>query len=172
MSDIMEQTIPQGNPARLYRFILYARKSTDREDKQIQSIDDQVRLATERAVREGITIVRTIVESRSAKLAGKRPGFAEMIRLLEKGRADAIVTWHPDRLARNAVDGGWVIDLLDRGKLKHVVFASGYQFDNTPEGKLMLSLVFSQAKYQVDKLTIDVSRGMRSKRELGGFPAR
>jgi DNA invertase Pin-like site-specific DNA recombinase len=172
MSDTGDRSVPQSNPARLYRFVLYARKSTDREDKQIQSIDDQIRLATERAAREGLAIVHTLVESRSAKRPDSRPGFAEMIRLLEKGKADAVITWHPDRLARNAVDGGWVLDLLDRGKLRHIVFASGYQFDNTPEGKMMLSLVFSQAKYQVDKLSVDVSRGMSSKRERGGFPHR
>ncbi len=154
------------------RFILYARKSTDREDKQVQSIDDQIRLATERANREGFRIVETLTESRSAKRAGVRAGFARMVAMLEKGQADAVITWHPDRLARNAVDGGWVIDLLDRNKLKAIVFTSGYSFESTPEGKMMLSLIFSQAKYQVDKLSVDVMRGMKSKRDKGDFPHR
>ena len=123
-----------------HRFILYARKSTDREDKQVQSIDDQIRLATERANRDGFRIVETLTESHSAKRAGVRDEFTRMVAMLEKGQAEAIITWHPDRLARNAVDGGWIIDLLDRHKLIAIVFTSGYSFESTPEGKMMLSV--------------------------------
>jgi len=94
-----------------------------------------------------------------------------MIDRIEAGEADGILAWHPDRLARNAIDGGWILDLLDRGKLRHLRFAA-YTFENTPEGKMMLGMIFSQAKYQVDKLAVDVRRGMNTKREQGWFPHR
>jgi len=154
------------------RLILYARKSTESEDRQVQSIDDQSRLCQETAREQGFTIVRVIGEARSAKQQGTRPGFIEMIEALEKGEADGVITWHPDRLARNAVDGGWILDLLDRGRIKHLLFASSYTFENTPEGKFMLGMIFTQSKYYVDKLSKDVLRGMNSKRDKGHFPHR
>lgn len=154
------------------RLFLYARKSTESEDRQIQSIDDQQRLAKTMVQTLGYQLVDVEGESRSARFAGKRPGFNRMLQALENGEADGIITWHPDRLARNAVDGGWILDLLDRGKIKYLHFASGYYFENTPEGKFMLGLIFSQAKYQIDKLSKDVLRGMTTKREFGHYPHR
>ena len=133
------------------RLVLYARKSNDREDRQVRSLGDQLKLAREEAAKLGIPIVHEIIESKSAKRPGKRPGFQEMIELIEAGKADGILCWHPDRLARNSVDGGWVVDLLDRKLAKNLHFLS-YYFDNSPEGKMALGMVFSQAKYQVDKL--------------------
>ena len=38
-----------------------------------------------------------------------RPIFNDMLRLVERGEADALLAWHPDRLARNSVDGGRII---------------------------------------------------------------
>ncbi len=152
------------------RFVLYARKSQEREDRQIQSLDDQKSLASKWAKEKNLVIIHTIAEARSAKTQGTRAGFKEMVEWINRGKADGIICWHPDRLARNAVDGGWVLDLLDRGKLKEIVFTSGFHFENSPEGKFMLNMVFSQAKYQVDKLIKDVTRGMASKREKGEYP--
>lgn len=154
------------------RLFLYARKSTESEDRQVQSIDDQTRLCKTMAETLGHKIVTTEGESRSARFAGKRAGFNRMLQALENEEVDGIIAWHPDRLARNAVDGGWILDLLDRGKIKHLHFASGYYFENTPEGKFMLGLIFSQAKYQIDKLSKDVLRGMTTKREFGHYPHR
>ena len=151
------------------RFVLYGRKSNEREDRQMRSLGDQEKLAREDAARLGLDVAFCIIEAKSAKNTGAREGFARMVRLIEDGMADGILCWHPDRLARNAVDGGWIIDLLDRGKLRDMRFLS-YTFDNTPEGKFALGMVFSQAKYYVDKLSGEVQRGMREMRQEGGFP--
>ncbi|WP_309708788.1 recombinase family protein [Armatimonas sp.] len=151
------------------RLILYARKSTESEERQIQSIDDQIRLAYEEAARHNFKIVRVISESRSAKAHGKREGFSELLQAIESKEVDGILAWHPDRLARNAVDGAMVIDLLDRGKLVTLHFVS-YTFENSPEGKFMLGMIFSQSKYYVDKLSKDVLRGLKSKIAKGWYP--
>ena len=86
---------------------------------------------------------------------------------LKKGEITGIVAWHPDRLARNSVDAGRIIWLLDQGKLKDLKFCA-YTFENTPEGKWMLSMILSQAKYFVDKLSKDVKRGNNKKYGFGG----
>ena len=94
-------------------YVIYCRKSTDTEDKQVLSIDAQERELLELAKKENLTVVTIFKESRSAKDLG-RPVFAEMIEFLRKGKAQGIITWKIDRLARNLVDGGTVIDLLQR----------------------------------------------------------
>jgi DNA invertase Pin-like site-specific DNA recombinase len=149
-------------------YFLYARKSEEDDTRQVQSIGDQLKLARELAQASGITISEVFQEARSAKRPG-RPVFNEMIARVEAGEAEGIIAWHPDRLARNAVDAGLLIDLIDRGRLRDLKFHS-YRFENTPEGKWMLSIVLGQSKYFVDKLSKDVQRGIRSKLEKGHYP--
>ena len=86
-------------------FFLYARKSTDVEDKQVLSIDAQLSELREFAAREGLNVVAELIEKQSAKIPG-RPIFDAMLERIEAGEADGILAWHPDRLARNSVDGG------------------------------------------------------------------
>ena len=80
------------------KFFIYARKSTDSEDRQIRSIGDQISELQELAKKENLEIVDTIVEKQTAKKPG-RPLFAEMLKRLEAGEAVGILAWHPDRLA-------------------------------------------------------------------------
>jgi len=74
----------------------------------------------------------------------------------ERGEADGIVAWHPDRWARNSIDGGRIIYLLDRKVLNNLRFAS-FTFENNPQGKFMLSITFGYSKYYVDSLSENVS---------------
>ena len=87
----------------MQKFFLYARKSTDVEDKQVRSIDDQIAELRVFAEKENLEIVEDLIEKQSAKITG-RPIFDEMISRIEKGEANGILAWHPDRLARNSVD--------------------------------------------------------------------
>src|SRR3989339_130821 len=94
------------------KFFLYARKSTDVEDKQIMSIEAQLNELRELAKRENLEVIEELIEKQSAKIPG-RPIFNNMLNLIEKGKANGILSWHPDRLARNSVDGGKIICLVD-----------------------------------------------------------
>src|SRR3989344_4118782 len=139
------------------RYIAYCRKSTDEPDRQILSIEAQIAEVKEFAERENLEIVEFITESKTAKEPG-REKFGELIRMLEEGLADGILSWHPDRLARNSIDGGRIIYLLDTGKLLDLKFPQ-FWFDNTPQGKFMLNIAFGQSKYYVDNLSENVKRG-------------
>ena len=149
-------------------FFLYARKSTDVEDMQVQSIESQLTELREYAARENISIVEELVEKQSAKIPG-RPIFNDMITRIEKGEASGIVSWHPDRLARNSVDGGRLIYLVDTGKIKSLKFPQ-FWFESTPQGKFMLTIAFGQSKYFVDSLSENTKRGLRQKVRLGIMP--
>jgi site-specific DNA recombinase len=149
-------------------FFLYARKSTDVEDKQVLSIDAQLSELREFAVRESINVVEELIEKQSAKIPG-RPLFDAMLERIEAGEASGILAWHPDRLARNSVDGGQIIYLLDTGKIKTLKFPT-FRFESDPQGKFMLNIMFGQSKYYVDSLSENTKRGLREKVRRGEYP--
>ena len=152
----------------MQKFFLYARKSTDVEDKQVRSIEDQIAELRAFAKQENLEILEELIEKQSAKIPG-RPIFNEMIKRIEKGQAQGILAWHPDRLARNSVDGGKIIYLLDCGHLTMLKFPT-FWFESTPQGKFMLNIAFGQSKYYVDSLSENTKRGLRQKVKRGEYP--
>ena len=152
----------------MVKYFLYVRKSTDTEDKQVLSIQSQLTEVREYAQKEGVEIVREFQEARSAKIPG-RPVFDEVIKRIERGEAQGIIAWHPDRLARNSVDGGKIIYLIDTGNIIDLRFPT-YRFDNSAQGKFMLNIIFGQSKYYVDNLSENTKRGIREKLRLGEYP--
>jgi DNA invertase Pin-like site-specific DNA recombinase len=150
------------------RYFLYARKSTDEPDRQILSIEAQLAELREYAKREGLPIVKEFIESKTAKEPG-REIFNDMIASIEGGKAQGIIAWHPDRLARNSIDGGRIIYLVDTAKITALKFPT-FWFDPTPQGKFMLSIAFGQSKYYVDNLSENIKRGFRQKLRNGIWP--
>jgi len=74
----------------MQKFFLYARKSTDVEDKQVRSIEDQIAELRAFAEKENLEIIEELIEKQSAKIPG-RPIFNEMIKRIEKGEASGIL---------------------------------------------------------------------------------
>ena len=150
------------------KFFIYTRKSTDTEDRQVRSISDQLVELKSLALKENVEVVDIFVEKQTAKVPG-RPILNEMLQRIEAGEATGILAWHPDRLARNSVDGGKIIYLLDTGKITELKFPT-FWCDTTPQGKFMLSIAFSQSKYYVDNLSENIKRGHRNKVKDGIWP--
>ena len=151
------------------KFFLYARKSTDVEDKQVRSIEDQIAELRAFAKQENLSVIEVFIEKQSAKIPG-RPIFNEMLDKIESGEANGILAWHADRLARNSVDGGKIIYLLDCGRIQLLKFPTLW-FENTPQGKFMLNIVFGQSKYYIDSLAENTKRGLRQKVKRGEYPS-
>ena len=152
------------------RLFLYARKSTDVEDKQVLSIERQLSELHEFAAREHLTIIAEMIEKQSAKGPG-RPLFNAMMDRIEAGEGEGILSWHPDRLSRNGVDGGRITYALDTGKLSSLKFPT-FWFENTPQGTFMLNMAFSQSKYYVDALAENTKSGLKEKVRRGEFPGK
>ncbi len=149
-------------------YFLYARKSTDSDDKQAASIDDQISEMKAVALRHGIEIVDIIKESRSAKSPG-RPEFTKMIERIHKGEANGILCWKLNRLARNPVDGGTISWILQQDIIKHIqTYSSTYK---PTDNVLLMQVEFGMANQYVKDLSVDTKRGMRNKALRGWFPA-
>lgn len=146
-----------------YRYVLYARKSTDESEKghQVRSLPDQLTDVKKYAEHHNINIVKTITEAESAKEPDIRPKFNQMMNDIRENKYDGIITWHPDRLARNMKEAGEIIDLLDKGIIKDLQFAS-FSFQNTPSGKMLLGIIFVMSKQYSDQLSENIKRGNRN----------
>jgi len=152
----------------MQKFFLYARKSTDIEDKQILSIEAQLTELRALAKQNNLDIVEEFIEKQSAKIPGRQI-FNTMMKKIENGEANGILAWHPDRLARNSVDGGKIIYLIDCGRIVALKFPQ-FWFEPTPQGKFMLNIAFGQSKYYIDSLSENVRRGLRQKVRRGEYP--
>lgn len=133
------------------------------------SINGQLMEMTELAKREKIEVIEVITESHSAKETGQRPQFNHMLDNLNKGKYNAIITWAPDRISRNAGDLGRIVDLMDQGKLLYIKTHS-QTFSNNPNEKFLLMILCSQAKLENDNRGINVRRGHRNKCQIGIRP--
>lgn len=148
------------------KYCLYARKSTESEERQVLSIDSQVKEMLQLAEREGLEIVSMKRESHSAKETGQRPVFNEIVEEIKSDKYNAILTWAPDRISRNAGDLGKIVDLMDAGKLMEIR-TFGQKFTNSPSEKFLLMILGSQAKLENDNRGVNVKRGMRTRAEMG-----
>ena len=151
------------------KFCLYARKSTESDERQAMSIDSQVKEMKAMAERDGLFIKEIRQESHSAKSSGLRPVFNQLITDIKEEKFNGILTWAPDRLSRNAGDLGSLVDLMDQKKLVKIQTYS-QSFSNNPNEKFLLMILCSQAKLENDQKGLNVKRGLRAKCEAGWRP--
>ena len=151
------------------KYCLYARKSSESDERQAMSIDSQIKEMLSLAQRDNLTIKEVREESHSAKASLGRPVFNQMLTDIEKGIFSGILTWAPDRLSRNAGDLGRLVDLMDQGKLYQIKTYS-QMFSNNPNEKFLLMILCSQAKLENDNRGVNVKRGLRNKCEYGIRP--
>jgi len=149
-------------------YFLYARKSTDVEDKQVLSIEAQLAELRELAKRENLNVVEEFIEKRSAKVPG-RPIFNEMLSRIQKGEAQGIVCWKIDRLSRNPVDSGKIQWLLQQGIIQHIQTHNQSHYPN--DNVLMMSVELGMANEYVRQLSENTARGLRQKARRGEFPS-
>jgi len=178
-----------------YRYVIYARHSLDEpnplvnaNDKKKQnaiknklktlspaekqryldnSITAQIDACKVYAENQNLRVDPTpIFENCSAKTSGEREKFDKLIELLKKNVYDGILCWHPDRLSRNMLEAGMIIDLLDKNIIKDLKFVT-FPFTNDPNGKMTLGILFVISKVYSDNLSKNVIRGQNHKTQKG-----
>jgi len=149
------------------KYIIYCRKSTDSEDRQVMSLESQENEMLQIAKKNNLEILEILHESKSAKSLG-RPVFAKMMDTIQKGKAQGIICWKLDRLARNFVDGGLIIDCLQKSIIKEIRTYESVHYPN--ETVFLLAMQFGMANQYSRDLSTNVKRGLRTKLENGGWP--
>lgn len=146
------------------KYFLYARKSSEADDKQVASIPSQIDELKKIAQREELDVIEILSEEQSAKAFG-RPVFNKMLGKLKKHEAKGILCWKLDRLARNFIDGGQIIDMLQHGMIEHIQTfeRSYYPSDNV----LLMAVEFGMANQYIRDLSINIKRGIRNRVERG-----
>ncbi len=150
------------------QYFLYARKSTDVEDKQVLSIEAQLVELRAIAKRDDLEIAEEFIEKRSAKTPG-RPIFEEMLSRIERGEAQGVICWKIDRLSRNPVDSGRISWLLQRGVIQQI---QTHDREYLPQDNvLIMSVEFGMANEYIRQLSVNVARGLRQKARNGHYPS-
>jgi site-specific DNA recombinase len=149
-------------------YFLYARKSSEAEDRQIRSIEDQLSVLRALAKQEGLSIIHEFTEKETAKKPG-RPVFNQMIERIERGEAQGILCWKLDRLARNPWDDGKIRWLHQIGTIQQVrTYEHDYQSE---DNGLLMSVEFAAATQYVRDLSANTKRGLHEKAKRGEYPS-
>lgn len=160
--------MPQEKDLSRNKYILYARKSTESEDRQVASIQDQISAMKDVAKEYGLEIVETMTEAASGFHAGRQV-FNEMIRKIEKGEANGILVWKLSRLSRNPDDAGKLMGMIQRSEIKHIRTSDRNWF---PEDNVMMMYVEFGVNNQYSRdLSDDTMRGLMKKAERGWYPS-
>lgn len=150
------------------KYVIYARKSTDNCERQVQSIEGQLINLKKLAKDRGLNVVKIYEESKSAKEPDTRPLFTEMMNKLKKGEFQGILCWHLDRLARNVVEGSRLQWLLQKNIIRSIHSMEKVYLPN--DNILMAMLEYAIAAEYVRALSINVRRGLDLKLSKGIYP--
>lgn len=146
--------------------VKYKRKSSDSEDRQILSLDSQERVMNESIPEiQASKVVADYEESMSAKAPG-RPKFNQMCELLESGKAQNIICWQLNRLARNPVDGGRIIWLVQNHGVRIITPTKTYDVNDV----LLMYVEFAMSNQFITDLRKSTLRGLEDKIRAGIAP--
>ena len=145
--------------------LIYARKSTESEDRQVLSIDSQIQELRELALRRGIAVAEVLEEAHSAKAPG-RPIFGALMRRIHRGEIAGVLCWKMDRLARNHFDTGQVLQALADGKLPSVI-TTDRTYTADGNDRFLGNFELGMATKFIDDLRQNVKRGNRARFQRG-----
>lgn len=160
-----------NNKFQAKKAVLYARVSSDRQEREGFSIPAQQKLIREYAAKRDIKIVAEFVEAETAKRAGRKQ-FKEMVQFLKKNKSvNAILVEKTDRLYRNLKD----YVLLDEIEGLEVHFCKNGDVlseKSSSQDKFMHGIRVLMAKNYIDNLSEEIKKGLKEKAEQGFCPTK
>lgn len=151
----------------MHHYLIYSRKSSEAEDRQVLSIESQTRELKNLASKLNIRISEVLMESKSAKEPGRQI-FNQMMQKVYRGEVAGILCWKLDRLARNPVDGGSIIWAIKQHGIKVITPAQSFGRDD--DNTILMYIEFGMAQKYVDDLSKNVKRGLKTKLGQGWQP--
>jgi len=148
---------------------VYLRKSQDREDRQVLSIEGQLQVARKLVSQHHLAPIYLPAEQESAYRKG-RPIFNDLMDKIERGEARHIVCWDAKRLSRNPIDAGRILQAMSDDKLLSII-SEGQIFHATPNDMFFLTLMLGMSKKESDDTSAGVHRGYQTKYERGEYPS-
>jgi DNA invertase Pin-like site-specific DNA recombinase len=142
------------------RTCLYLRISTDKSGDGL-GIERQREDCRKLAEQRGWTVVQEIVENNTSATIGPRPGFEQLLQLMQGRQIDAVVVWHVDRLLRKMTDLERVIELVETSGVRLVTVSGDISLD-TDMGRMVGRIMAPVARAEVDANPLG-SAGPRSK---------
>ncbi|MFH1790096.1 MAG: recombinase family protein [bacterium] len=152
-------------------YFIYLRKSSESEDRQELSIPAQKREMLALVKRKGLKIVGEPLEEACSAMVPGRPLFKNMMDAIDRGKATGIVCWKLDRLARNPLDGGRIMQALGERRIQEIITPE-FTYTATGADKMLMAIMFGMATKYSDDLSDNVRRGNREALERGLWPGR
>lgn len=155
----------EPSKSHLNRAVIYARYSSEKQ--QDISIDGQIRVCKDYALREGYTIVDVYADRALSASHGveKREAFQQMFRDAAKGKFDAVIVYKLSRFSRNRYDSAIYKSKLRKAGVKLV--SANEPISDSPEGALIEGIFESLDEFYSRNLAQDVARGMHENAAKG-----
>ncbi len=151
------------------KYIIYCRKSSEEEGKQLQSLETQERILTDFAQLNGLEVVDIVKERRSAKKEYNRPKFTAMLKDIDNGKANGILVVDADRLTRNLIEGALLLNLFENESLKEIR-TRNLIYSSRESLVSLIDKIASATKYSRE-LSIKVVDGNATKLLKGEYPS-
>jgi len=149
-------------------YLIYCRKSSESEDRQMESIPAQISILREIAKTKGFKVLKTFKESKSAKKPG-RPLFNELVELMDtRDDIKGVLCWKLNRLFRNPEDEGKVRQRLSDGRIDEIITPN--KIYHEAESDFLMAVEGAEAQRFIKNLREDTKRGLNAKIEKGIFP--
>lgn len=134
----------------------YARVSTDGQKRKGTSLEEQTKELQEAGAE------KIVVDHYTGTKVNDRPEFGKLLKELQEG--DTLLVCKLDRFARTVIEGSQVVrELVDRGVAIRIL-NMGLQLDNTPAGKLMVTMFLGFAEFERDMIVERTQSGRAARR--------
>ena len=137
----------------------YCRYSSDLQNEK--SIEQQKNELEEYAKRNNIKIIKYYIDEAKSGRYDTRESFQELISTACKTKeVQAILVWKTDRFARKAMDNLFYRAKLEKSGIKLISISQPIDTD-TPEGKLMSTMLAGMDEYYSQNLASNVKRALK-----------